>query len=61
MDWWGMHNYKLNIPTDPPAKDFWAATVYDTQTRSQLQTDQKFPTVGSQTTGIKKNEDGSVD
>jgi hypothetical protein len=26
-----------------------------------LQTDQKFPTVGSQTEGFKQNEDGSFD
>lgn len=38
-----------------------AVTLYDTQTRSQLQTSQKFPTVGSQTKGIEKNADGSYD
>ncbi len=42
-------------------KDFWAVTMYDTQTRSQLQTDQQFPTLGSQTEGLKKNADGSYD
>ena len=31
------------------------------QTRSQLQTSQSFPTVGSQTEGIKQNDDGSTD
>jgi hypothetical protein len=36
-------------------------TMYDTQTRSQLQTGQKFPTVGSQDKGIQKNADGSYD
>ena len=57
----GSLTYKLNVPVNPPAKDFWAVTVYDPQTRSQLQSDQKFPTVGSQTKGIKQNADGSVD
>ena len=57
----GSKTYKLHIPKDPPAKDFWALTIYDNQTRSQLQSSQKFPTVGSQTEGIKKNEDGSYD
>jgi len=57
----GGKNYKLNLPPNPPAKDFWAVTIYDSQTRSMLQTDQPFPTVGSQTEGIKKNEDGSFD
>ena len=30
-------------------------------TRSQLQTDQQFPTLGSQTEGVQKNADGSYD
>jgi hypothetical protein len=57
----GSKTYKLHIPPNPPAKDFWAITMYDTQTRSQLQTDQQFPTLGSQSEGIKKNADGSCD
>jgi hypothetical protein len=57
----GAKTYKLHIPTDVPAKDFWAVTHYDTQTRSMLQTSQTFPTVGSQTEGIRQNDDGSYD
>lgn len=57
----GSKTYKLTMPKDVPAKDFWALTMYDTQTRSQLQTDQQFPTLGSQTKGIKTNADGSYD
>ena len=57
----GSKTYKLHLPPNPPAKDFWALTMYDNQTRSQLQTSQKFPTVGSQTEGIRKNDDGSYD
>ncbi len=57
----GSKTYKLHIPANPPAKDFWAVTLYDNQTRSQLQTNQPFPTVGSQTEGFKKNADGSYD
>ncbi|WP_066212775.1 DUF1254 domain-containing protein [Flammeovirga sp. MY04] len=57
----GSKNYKLHIPPNPPAKNFWAVTVYDPQTRSMLQTDQAYPTVGSQTEGLRKNEDGSYD
>jgi hypothetical protein len=53
--------YKLHIPANVPVNDFWATTIYDSQTRSLLQTDQKFPTVGSQTEGFKQNEDGSFD
>ena len=57
----GSKTYKLHLPANPPAKDFWAMTLYDSQTRSMLQTSQKFPNVGSQTEGIKKNDDGSYD
>jgi hypothetical protein len=57
----GSKTYRLHLPPNPPAKDFWALTMYDNQTRSQLQTGQKFPTVGSQTEGIRKNDDGSYD
>ena len=57
----GSKTYKLHLPPNPPVKDFWAVTMYDTQTRSQLQTDQQFPTLGSQDKGIKKNADGSYD
>ncbi|WP_205749296.1 DUF1254 domain-containing protein [Desulfopila sp. IMCC35008] len=57
----GSKTYKLHIPADPPVNNFWAVTVYDTQTRSMLQTSQLFPTVGSQTKGIKQNDDGSTD
>jgi len=57
----GSKTYRLHIPANPPVKDFWAVTLYDTQTRSQLQTSQDLPTVGSQTEGFKQNEDGSYD
>jgi len=55
----GAKTYKLNIPADPPVGNFWAVTVYDTQTRSMLQSNQKFPSVGGNDKGIKKNKDGS--
>jgi len=57
----GGKNYRLNIPANPPAKNFWSVIVYDTQTRSMLQTDQQFPTKGSHSAGIQKNADGSYD
>lgn len=57
----GSKSYKLHLPPNVPVNDFWAVTLYDTQTRSQLQTSQKFPTIGSQTKGMKKNADGSYD
>lgn len=57
----GSKNYKLHIPANPPAKNFWSVTIYDSQTRSMLQTDQSYPAVGSQNKGIVQNEDGSFD
>ncbi len=57
----GSKTYKLTMPANVPVKDFWAVTMYDTQTRSQLQTDQQFPTLGSQTEGFEANADGSYD
>jgi hypothetical protein len=57
----GSKTYKLHIPANVPVNDFWATTLYDTQTRSLLQTSQMFPTVGSQDKGIEKNADGSYD
>jgi hypothetical protein len=57
----GSKTYKVHLPPDVPVNNFWAVTIYDTQTRSMLQTGQKFPTVGSQTKGIEKNADGSFD
>jgi hypothetical protein len=57
----GSKTYKLHLPPDVPVNNFWAVTMYDTQTRSMLQTGQRFPTVGSQTKGIEKNADGSFD
>jgi hypothetical protein len=57
----GSKTYKLHMPPNIPAKDFWSFTVYDNQTRSMLQTDQQFPAVGSLTKGLLVNADSSVD
>jgi hypothetical protein len=57
----GAKNYKLHLPPNVPVNNFWAVTLYDTQTRSQLQTSNPLPTLGSQTKGVKKNADGSYD
>jgi len=57
----GSKTYKLHLPPNVPVNNFWAVTLYDTQTRTQLQTGQLFPTVGSLTKGFEKNADGSYD
>lgn len=57
----GSKTYKLHLPPNVPVNNFWAVTMYDTQTRSMLQTSQPFPSVGSQSKGFQKNTDGSYD
>jgi len=57
----GAKTYKIHLPPNIPAKDFWSFVVYDNQTRSMLQTDSRFPSIGSQKEGIVVNPDTSVD
>jgi hypothetical protein len=57
----GSKNYKLNIPKDAPALKFWSVVVYDPQTRSELQTDQTFPSKQSQRDKLIANDDGSIE
>jgi len=57
----GGKNYKLHLPPNIPVKTFWSVIVYDTQTRSMLQTDQQYPSVSSQKKDLQVNADGSVD
>jgi len=56
----GSKTYKIHLPPNVPAKDFWSFTLYDNQTRSMLQTDQRFPAVDS-LGDVKANADGSFD
>ena len=44
----GAKTYKVTLPKDVPAAAFWSFTLYDNQTRSMLQTPQKYPRAGSQ-------------
>ena len=57
----GGKTYRLHVPANPPAKNFWSFVLYDNQTRSMLQTDQRFPSINSVKPGLEKNADGSVD
>ena len=55
----GGKRYTLTLPPNPPAKNFWAVDIYDTQTRSLLQTDNPYPSVMSLGDTVAANEDGS--
>ena len=56
----GSKTYKIHLPPNVPAKDFWSFMLYDNQTRSMLQTDQRFPGIDS-LKDVKANSDGSYD
>jgi len=57
----GKDTYKLNVPADVPAKDFWSAIVYNMETKNFNRTGGR---VGASTKDLDKmikNDDGSVD
>jgi hypothetical protein len=57
----GSKSYRLHLPPNIPAKTFWSIVLYDNETRSMLQTDQQFPSIGNQKAGVVPNPDTSVD
>jgi hypothetical protein len=57
----GGKTYRVHLPANVPAKDFWSFTIYDNQTRAMLQTDQQFPGIDNNKRGLKQNADGSYD
>jgi hypothetical protein len=57
----GGKTYRLHLPPNIPAKQFWSLIPYDTQTRSVLQTDQRDAGLSSETGTVATNADGSVD
>jgi len=44
----GSRTYKVTLPKGIPEAKFWSLTVYDNQTRSMLDTPQRYPRAGSQ-------------
>lgn len=57
----GAKNYKITLSPNVPANNFWSFVLYDPQTRSELQTDAQFPSLGSQKKDLQINPDGSID
>jgi len=44
----GAKTYKVTLPKGIPQANFWSFTLYDNQTRSMLDTPQRYPRAGSQ-------------
>jgi hypothetical protein len=56
----GASNYRLNLPPNIPAANFWSVTLYEAENASGLANGQAFPSLGSRDKPIQ-NSDGSTD
>ena len=56
----GGKHYTLTLPAGIPVKTFWAIDIYDTQTRSLLQTDNPYPSVNNRFGDLHTEDNGDV-
>jgi hypothetical protein len=56
----GGSTYHLNVPPNAPVTQYWSATVYDRATHALIR-NMQWASRSSQTPGLQKNADGSVD
>jgi hypothetical protein len=56
----GGTTYRLTVPANAPVRQYWSATVYDRATHAPIR-NTRWPSRSSQTPGLQKNADGSVD
>jgi hypothetical protein len=56
----GGKSYRLHVPPNVPAKQFWSATLYDNDTRRLLENSQHKSDLSSRQE-LVRNADGSVD
>ena len=56
----GGSTYRLTVPASAPVRQYWSATVYDRATHAPIR-NARWPSRSSQTPGLEKNADGSVD
>jgi hypothetical protein len=54
-------SYRLHIAPNPPMQQFWAVSVYDIDTRNLFRNERLKAEVSSNSPGLQKNADGSVD
>jgi len=53
--------YKLNVPKDTPAKDFWSVIVYDMETKSFIRNVERVGLSSRDADSMQVNDDGSYD
>jgi hypothetical protein len=56
----GDNTYRLNLPPNIPAANFWSLTLYEAENASGLANGQPFPSLGSRDKPVQ-NADGSTD
>lgn len=57
----GDDNYRLTLPPDVPAENFWSLTLYEAANASGLATEaRRYPSLGSRDNPVK-NADGTID
>ena len=56
----GGNNYTLTLPAPIPVKTFWAIDIYDTQTRSLLQTDNPYPSINDRFGDLHTEANGDI-
>jgi hypothetical protein len=52
--------YRLTVPANAPVRQYWSATVYDRASHAPIR-NARWPSRSSQTPGLQKNADRSVD
>ena len=56
----GASTYRLSVPADAPVKQYWSVTIYDRATHTLIRGMHRS-SVSSQSPGLLRNADGSVD
>jgi hypothetical protein len=57
----GRDTYRLNVPADTPAEDFWSVIVYSLETKGFIKNAERVGLASTNIENMIQNEDGSVD